>query len=320
MRTARSATGRVTTGVVVLLYHRLVEDRRYPSIPPPESIFSIPEGRFREQIHFLATAGYRALSLEEFESVVAGRTPTPARAVLITFDDGCESVCRLAAPILAQHRMPGVVFVTADETARIFSQPHSQRRLTQEEVRALVSQGVRCESHGLSHLGLSDLGEADLIREMTESRRRIAELAGREVISLALPLNAYDRRVLAAARTAGYRMIFTANPGLNRGGDDPFRLRRILVEGGSPLNEFRRALTPAGLRQRRIVAWLKRLPPRLISYRRWMPLRRRLFSSPLGCLFTPAGLRRLLFVLAALAALGLVGGLAAALLRGPGPQ
>ena len=90
-------TPRRTSGIPVLLYHRLVEDQLYPGIPAPEDVFSVPESRFRQQVDYLAGSGYKALNLEEFEQILCGPAPVPDRAVLLTFDDGCESVLRLAA-------------------------------------------------------------------------------------------------------------------------------------------------------------------------------------------------------------------------------
>jgi hypothetical protein len=40
-----------------------------------------------------------------------------------------------------------------------------------------------------------------------------------------------DERVVAAARRAGYRAAFSTQPGFNRPGADPFRVRRIDVYG-----------------------------------------------------------------------------------------
>lgn len=282
---------RPRSGTVVLLYHRLVEDHAYPGLPPPQSIFSLALSRFVQQLDYLDSAGYRALSLDEYEAIVTGRQAPPARGVLITFDDGCESVLRLAAPELARRRMPAVVFVTSDPAAGVFHQPHSQRRLTDFEMVALEKQAIRCESHGLSHAGLGDLSPDALRFELLESRRALSAVLGRQVSALALPLNSYDERVLAAARECGYTLVFTSNPGLSGPGDDPGALRRILVEGGGDLETFARSLTTPGQVQRRILAWVKRVPPLLIGYHRWMPLRRRIFASPIGRFLTPRALR-----------------------------
>jgi peptidoglycan/xylan/chitin deacetylase (PgdA/CDA1 family) len=307
-------------GVAVLLYHRLVEDALYDSLPRPENVFSIPVSRFRQQMEYLTSMGFQGVALDRFERILAGSEAPPSRAVLITFDDGCESVHRLAAPVLRRHGMPAVVFVTSAPDSPVFLTPESQRRLTDEEIRQLELMEIRCGSHGVSHAGLGDLGDQELTHELTESRRALASVVGREITSLALPLNSYNQRVLAAARAAGYKHIFSSDPGLVHAGDDPTCLRRILVNGAAPLEAFARELTEADLRHRRFLAWVKRLPPRILGYRRWMPLRRRLFESPIGRFLTPLFLSRALraaVILTAAASLTLAALLVARLLLRP---
>ena len=67
-------------------------------------------------------------------------------------------------------------------------------------------------SHTASHPRLTQLGDAELHRELSESRERIADELGRPCRYLAYPYGDEDRRVRAAARHAGYEAAF-ALPG-----------------------------------------------------------------------------------------------------------
>jgi peptidoglycan/xylan/chitin deacetylase (PgdA/CDA1 family) len=58
------------------------------------------------------------ITLDDWRQAAAGRTALPPRPVLITFDDGYRSVARIAAPILAAHGLPAVVFVCSDPILR----------------------------------------------------------------------------------------------------------------------------------------------------------------------------------------------------------
>jgi peptidoglycan/xylan/chitin deacetylase (PgdA/CDA1 family) len=62
------------------------------------------------------------ISLDDWRAAATGRLALPPRPVLITFDDGYRSVARLAAPILAEHGLPAVVFVCSEpiERRRLF--------------------------------------------------------------------------------------------------------------------------------------------------------------------------------------------------------
>ncbi|MEZ4248586.1 MAG: hypothetical protein R3B99_10125 [Polyangiales bacterium] len=50
------------------------------------------------------------MSLEDVAEFVAGRRSLPPDAVLVTIDDGSVSTLRVAAPILARHRIPAVAY------------------------------------------------------------------------------------------------------------------------------------------------------------------------------------------------------------------
>jgi len=106
----RRALARTTfPGVAVLCYHGVRDD------DVPDAAVTFP------RLHILAStfeAHCRVIrecctpiSLDDWREALAGRAPLPPRPVLITFDDGYRSVARLAAPILAAHDLPAVVFV-----------------------------------------------------------------------------------------------------------------------------------------------------------------------------------------------------------------
>ena len=85
---------------------------------------------------------------------------------------------------------------------------------------------MRFGSHTLTHPSLVRLDDAQLRRELVESRRKLQDLLGEEVNLLAYPYGDANRRVRAAAIEAGYRMAFTTVEGLNVW-EDPFAMRRI---------------------------------------------------------------------------------------------
>ena len=65
----------------------------------------------RESSLHLADNGYVTLSADEYLAVLRGEREAPARAVVLTFDDGRGSVWSVAAPLLRQHGMKAVVFL-----------------------------------------------------------------------------------------------------------------------------------------------------------------------------------------------------------------
>lgn len=156
--------------------------------------------------HRTAPAGEARLWLEpgRFESIldtVAGRSD-----VRLSFDDGNASDVEIALPALVARGMSATFFVVAERLGK-------PGFLTDSDAQLLVASGMEVGSHGLRHRPWRQLAPAALNDELVVSRTLLAEAAGREVTKAACPFGAYDRRVLRAARRAGYDTLFTSDSG-----------------------------------------------------------------------------------------------------------
>ena len=102
------------------------------------------------------------------------------------------------------------------------------------QVQEMHRSGIEFGSHGTSHAVLSRLNDADLARELTQSRLEIEQATGTPVTAIAYPVGGEDsigERVVAAARDAGYRLGFTYLQGTNEvSRTDRMRLARQHVE------------------------------------------------------------------------------------------
>jgi len=108
------------------------------------------------------------------------------------------------------------------------------RMLTSEE---LVSLGkdplVTFGAHGHRHLSLASASDVALEEELSLPRAELQSLVGDsfcDVMSYPFGRAPYvDERAVLAARNAGYRAAFTAEPGVCRPGDHLFRLPRLPI-------------------------------------------------------------------------------------------
>ncbi len=281
--------------IVALLYHRLVDADEFERFPPRVRNFTIPAERFREHLRYLKRAGYSPVGLDQLVESLATGAPLPPSPVLVSFDDGCQSVVSRALPILQEQGFPAALFVTTDPDAWIFREgPDAQPRLTEAELRQLDAAGVSIGSHAVSHDALQGMHDADLERELGESKRYLESVLGKRVDYFGVPLNWYGRSVREAAIRVGYRAVCTSDSGTIRPGADLFSLRRLNVEGWMTEDDLHTFLRPGTIVQRRVIAFLKRFPARVVGPRIWLPFRRWLFDSPVGPLLTLRNLRRLL--------------------------
>ncbi|MBF6987844.1 poly-beta-1,6-N-acetyl-D-glucosamine N-deacetylase PgaB [Cupriavidus sp. IK-TO18] len=89
--------------LVVLAYHD-VEDR-----DPDQAYLSVRTDHLIGQLAWLRENGYQAVSVDQVLAARRGGKPLPARAVLLTFDDGYRSFHTRVLPILKAYRWPAVL-------------------------------------------------------------------------------------------------------------------------------------------------------------------------------------------------------------------
>jgi peptidoglycan/xylan/chitin deacetylase (PgdA/CDA1 family) len=125
--------------------------------------------------------------------------------------------------------------------------------LSWDVLRRLDEEGWEFGSHACSHPYLTRLGQAELERELVESRRRIEQELGRPCRSVAYPYGDYDERVVSAAAAAGYLAGCTVPRRLTRA--VPLAWPRVGVYHGNGRNAFRAKVSPVGRSLRRTPAW-----------------------------------------------------------------
>lgn len=232
--------------VLATMYHRFVSPAEFGTMSGDERIYSIGTDQFEAQLAELCHCGIRSLSLAEVLHHATGRAPVTGPSVFITIDDGNRSVLTLAQPLLIKYGMRATLFITTDASACVFD-PHrpDQARLSRDEIQRLDPMVFDVGAHGATHRPLRELSDSELSAELTTSRGKLERWLGRPVLSMAVPGNWYDDRVLQFARTAGYEAVFTSDRGLIMKGSDLYRLPRFTIQGYKKLEGFRRLIARA---------------------------------------------------------------------------
>jgi peptidoglycan/xylan/chitin deacetylase (PgdA/CDA1 family) len=169
---------------------------------------------FERQVRSLRFRRYRPVAAADAAS---GR----GRVFHVTFDDAYTSVAA-AIPTLERLGVPATVFACpefADDgrplaipelAAEASAHPDELATMNWDQLRDLVAHKVEIGSHTLSHVYLTQLTDAELSRELRESRERIEAELARPCRFVAYPYGDDDERVHRAARLAGYEAGFAA--------------------------------------------------------------------------------------------------------------
>lgn len=194
--------------VAVLMYHG-IERQNAAGTDLAARKYHVPEAQFHAQL--AALASFRTVLLSELdrggETGAAGR----ARRVVLTFDDGLESVYEIAWPLLQARGARAEVFINP---ASVGAAGYANWR----QLRAMAEAGMAIQSHGWAHLDLTRLPPRLLRESLFRSKAEIEERIGAPVETLAVPFGLCDRRVIALALEAGYRRICNSSADFARPG------------------------------------------------------------------------------------------------------
>jgi peptidoglycan/xylan/chitin deacetylase (PgdA/CDA1 family) len=257
------------SGLRILFYHRISEDRDELAVHPR---------RFREQMDYLARAGYRVVDIVQIADLLdAGEVPK--RTIGLNFDDGYLDVAEHALPVLAEHGFRATVFIATGVTDMRASFAWYRRQpplLGWAEIAELDRGGtLEFEAHSVTHPNLLAVDDLRAAAEIEDSKGELEARLGRRVTALSYPAGLFGERERRLAVGAGYRVAVSCEPGVNLPDTDRLALRRRQIDARDRLLDFRAKVggghdTPLPLRgvYRQLRYGEGRGKPRVASMRR----------------------------------------------------
>ncbi|TMD58669.1 MAG: hypothetical protein E6I87_11475 [Chloroflexi bacterium] len=220
-------------GLRILFYHRISNDHDDLAVTPE---------RFRDQMEFLASAGYRVLDVVQADDLLV-RERLPEPLIALSFDDGYLDVAQHALPILEKYGFRATVFVVTgamDGTAAFHWYKRQPAVMSWTDITKLDHDSpFRFEPHSVTHPNLLTQGEDDVRNEIFNSKAALEQRLGRSVSAFCYPGGLFGHRERALVVAAGYRMAVSCEPGINVPAGDRFALRRIQVHPHDELFDFR---------------------------------------------------------------------------------
>ena len=115
----------------VLVYHHIQD--------PVKSDVSCTPSMFEAHMIGLKEAGFTPITIPQTKSFLAGTlSETIKKPVLITFDDGYESLYKYALPVSVKLKVPMTVFIV---TSRIGQKPQFSKYLSETQIKEMNESG-----------------------------------------------------------------------------------------------------------------------------------------------------------------------------------
>ncbi|MFQ5738697.1 MAG: polysaccharide deacetylase family protein [Acidobacteriota bacterium] len=166
-------------------------------------------------------------------------------SVVITFDDGFQSLIENALPELEKRALPATIFVPSlylgcspgwhfNEGCR----DQQERVVTGAQLRRLAAGPFTIGSHTATHPHLGDLSDDEARREFVNSKVHLEKASGKPVELLSFPYGECDHRLIELARRCGYKRVFTTQPSTNSFRQGEFVIGRVNVSPNDSLLKF----------------------------------------------------------------------------------
>lgn len=181
--------------VPILMYHYVGNN------PNPKDLvrntLSVTPSKFEAEMNYLSQAGFTPISLDTLYAIQSGHAASPARPIVLTFDDGYIDFYTTAFPILKRFNFHAVSFIPTGLMGAGYYMSWNQ-------IKEIQSSGlITFEDHTITHANLAALNYNQAFKEISDSKNILQSHTGYPVNFIAYPFGAANPQAEVAAKNAG---------------------------------------------------------------------------------------------------------------------
>jgi peptidoglycan/xylan/chitin deacetylase (PgdA/CDA1 family) len=220
--------------VPILVYHNF-----NPTVP---GSMSLTPNRFAAQLKWIKDNGYTVIPLKDLVSSLQGKDiDLPAKSVVITADDGWESVYVYMYPLIRQYKIPVTLFIYPETIS------HGVHAMTWAQLKELQDTGLfDIQGHTYWHPNfkqerrhLSQAAYEKLVHvQLVDSKNILEKKLGTPITLLAWPFGIYDNYLAQQAADAGYVMAFSIDARRAKSSEKAMSQPRYMIVEGQSMKTF----------------------------------------------------------------------------------
>ena len=249
-KTETPAQGEPLEGVAVpaVMYHNVLPDGAQGALGD----YVISASELEGDLQYLRDAGYTGVTPRQLWDFARGVGELPEKPVLLTFDDGFESMLQVVLPLLREYGFPAAAALVGRYTdlySGSVPRELAYSHLSWSQAKELAESGlveIACHSYDLHELegdrrGMKKKsGESSaayrkaLADDLLLMQEKCRDYLGEEPVALVYPYGFYNEESEALAEEFGFSMTLTCEEGVS------------VVSGPESLFAFKRYNRPHG--------------------------------------------------------------------------
>lgn len=203
----------------ILMYHHIIDNRK------KLNKYTVSSDEFESDLQYIEQQGYKTVSVSDLIRFCESGAALPKKPIMITFDDGYESVYVNAYPLLKKHGMKAVINVIgkyADIYSNCDDHSISYSHITWDQLREMTKSGVfevgnhtydlhkngkRKGIGKISGESAEHYGNA-ITADLTEMQNRAEQMLGSRPASFAYPFGQISKGALPLIKQCGFKAVF----------------------------------------------------------------------------------------------------------------
>ena len=246
-------------GLTVLTYHDIAAD-------PGGDAYALSRSMFVAQMDYLQSRGYQAISLAQLDQYRQHPERMPAKAVMLTFDDGLKSYYEFVVPVLKTYQFPSVAsIVTGWMDGKNTPPEYAGKLMNWDQLRELSRMPlveIASHTHDLHHgiqsnpqgsqeaasvtrqyfpasqrYETEDTFQRRIKIDLRHSVQRLHDELGMNPVAVTWPYGMYDNVLSNTASELGLRYQFSLQSGPTELDKLP-QINRIMLMQSNNINDF----------------------------------------------------------------------------------
>lgn len=211
----------------VIMYHQLTKSESRAGR------YVLTVEQFEKDLRYLKENGYETVTVHQLMDFSQGKCNIPEKAVMLTFDDGCETLYAYALPLLEKYGFTAVGFAVgalADHYSEIDDHNLNYSNLDWDEIKELCNGDViDIQSHSYDlHKNTGDRSgikkkKSETFEQYSEflsvdalkMKEKMLEYTGKAPVAIAYPFGSFSSESKDILKKCGIKMAFTCEEKVN---------------------------------------------------------------------------------------------------------